>query len=125
MDGWMDRRMDGCMDGHTNGCTDVRMDGQMDRHTDGHISSTGPHWGPLDPSVGINTFMDLDITPLDIFHSNISIKRPVIGKISLLKPLPSLAMDIILDYLALFVPGSTNFLQHFLGSKNVAKKTKI
>ena len=29
-------------------------DGQTERQTDRHISSTGPHWGPSDPSVGIN-----------------------------------------------------------------------
>ena len=28
-------------------------DRETDRHTDGHISSTGPHWVPKDPIVGI------------------------------------------------------------------------
>ena len=32
-----------------------RPDIKTDRWMDGHIISTGPHWGPLDPSVGINS----------------------------------------------------------------------
>ena len=37
--------------------------GQRDRDTDGHISSTGPPWGPLDPSVGKNNYLNLDLLP--------------------------------------------------------------
>ena len=37
------------------GWTDVRTAGFMDIQTDGHISSTGTHWGPSEPSVGINS----------------------------------------------------------------------
>ena len=42
----MERLTDRGMDGRVYGKTDVR--------TDGHRSSTGPHWGPSDPSVAIN-----------------------------------------------------------------------
>ena len=42
MDIWMLRRMEGRTDGRLDGCTD------------GHRSSTGPHWVPLDLSMGIN-----------------------------------------------------------------------
>ena len=32
----------------------TQANGQRDKDTEGHISLTGPHWGPLDYSVGIN-----------------------------------------------------------------------
>ena len=44
------RQMDRLTDRRMNG----QMDVQTDVRTDGHRSSTGPHWGPSDPSVGIN-----------------------------------------------------------------------
>ena len=64
-----------------------------------------------------NHLTEREITPLDISLSNLSIRRPEIGEMFLLKLRPFLARDIFLDFLALFVPGSTQFLQHFLGSK--------
>ena len=40
--------------------TDIYIERQRDRETERrmyrHISSAGPHWGPSDPSVGINAF---------------------------------------------------------------------
>ena len=42
---------------HTKSDADDQTERQTARQTDrqkhGHISSTGPHWGPPDPSVGI------------------------------------------------------------------------
>ena len=62
---------------------------------------------------------------MGIYHSDLSVRRPDIGGEILLGPHLFLARDIIRDVLAIFVPGSTQFLQHFLVSKKVAKKTKI
>ena len=33
---------------------DIQRDRQKDRQRDGDIRSTGPHWGPSEPSAGIN-----------------------------------------------------------------------
>ena len=33
----------------------IDADDQIERRRHGHISSTGPHWGPLDPSLGITS----------------------------------------------------------------------
>ena len=37
---------------NTDNWTERYKDGDMKRQTDVHISSTGPHWGPPDPSLG-------------------------------------------------------------------------
>ena len=34
----------------------ILPDRYTERHTDRYISSAGPHWGSLDPSVGINYY---------------------------------------------------------------------
>ena len=63
----------------------------------------------------INNFKSFtggDITPLDICHSNISVRRPEIGEVFILKPRPFLDRDIILDAMAIFVLVTTQFLKH-------------
>ena len=66
-----------------------------------------------------------DITHLDIWHIFFRLRRPVIGYIFRLKLCLFLAGEIISDILAPLVPEPTQFLQHFLGSKKVPKKTKM
>ena len=45
-------------------------DRHIDRQRDGHISSTRPHWGPLDPSVGINALRLWTLTGNSNSNSN-------------------------------------------------------
>ena len=41
----------------TNTDVDDREDRETDRQTEGHISSNVPHWGFMEPSVGIKKYI--------------------------------------------------------------------
>ena len=72
-----------------------------------------------------NPLADEEITSLDICHSNLSVRRPVRDEIFLLKPRPFLTWGHNQSLFCPFIPGSTQFQQHFLGSKKVAKIQKF
>ena len=60
-----------------------------------------------------------------IVQLNCQVSISVREEIFLHQPLPFLAWDMIWVVFAPFVLGSTQLLQHFLGSKKVAKKSKL
>ena len=73
----------------------------------------------------INPFVGQEITPLDIYHPDISFRSPVTVEIFLYQMRPFLALLLNLGHFGHFVSASTEFLQNFLGSKIVARMMKI
>ena len=69
-----------------------------------------------------NPFMGREIAPLDIFHSNISIRSTFIEYILLLKPHPFWDQGHIMKHFGSFCTWIYISSTEYLGSKKVAKK---